>query len=236
MVLGVIRQWWWRRGYKRFYASPVVRENPYAMNAGTAERFEQLVNELQGMLEASEDVQVLDLGGGNGRLSARVFERRQRLVVMDFCRTAMEAAPSGESSQTNARRFVVGDMKQPPFRAGSFTVLFTYSTLPHLASERQIQRIFEVWDPLLAQGGILYIGDIPERKAVPSIVARALPRLASLSGLKYCVAILMNNYFSRRKLAGHLAGLGYEVRCLDQASGRRFHRERFDILARKRQS
>lgn len=223
MMLGMIRQWWWKKGYPRFYASEIALENPYAMNAGTVERFDRLVQELTSILEPSDQDRVLDLGGGNGRLSAQVFGRCQRLVIMDFCQAAMS------SSASFRRLFVVGDMKQPPFPPRTFTTLFTYSTFPHLASERQIRSILERWDSLLAEGGVLYIGDIPERKAVPSILARALPR----RGLKYYVAIFMNNYFSKGTLSRYLSSLGYEVTCIPQSAERRFSMERFDILARK---
>lgn len=224
MMLGAIRQWWWKRGYRRFYASPTTEDNAYAMNAGTAERFDQLVKELSAILKPSEQDQVLDLGGGNGGLSGQVFGRCRRLVVLDFCPSAMP------SSSSFRRRFVVGDMKRPPFPPRAFSTLFTYSTFPHLASERQIKSILERWDALLAEGGVLYIGDIPERKAVPSLLVRALPH----RGLKYYVAVFMSNYFSRAGLSQCLSSLGYEVTCIQQSAGRRFHQERFDILARKR--
>ena len=93
MVLGAIRQYWWKRGYRRFYAGPVALDNPYAMNAGTEERFDRLVNELTALVAPFDHDRVLDLGGGNGRLSGRVFGRCQQLVVMDFCFFAYQIYP-----------------------------------------------------------------------------------------------------------------------------------------------
>ena len=229
MFLGTFRQWWWKRGYQKFYRGEIYRENPYAPNAGTREKFDSLVKELTSILEPMDEDVVLDLGGGDGRLSGELFKGCRRVVVMDFCKAAMDSVlrlPRHFS-------FVIADIRRLPFKVGSFSKVFTYGTLPHLGSERQIRRMLETWDSLLSEGGVLYIGDIPDRKAIPSIVARAFSRIISVSGLKYCFAISMNNYFSKRRLTRFLYELGYEVKIVDQSSERRFHEERFDALATK---
>ena len=66
------------------------------------------------------------------------------------------------------------------------------------------------------------------------MLARGLSRLPSVKGLKYYLAVSLISTFSRRRLKEHLESLGYDVAVLDQSPTRRFCRERFDILARKR--
>ena len=229
VALSAVRQWWWKRGHQRFYGSQADRNNPYALNAGTAERFEALVADLRGLLQPSAEDQVLDLGGGNGVLSRRVFSGCRRLVVSDVCLTPLQEA----GSPTGATSFVVADMTRPPFRPGAFTTLFSYSTLPHVGSEAVLRRMLQAWDALLASGGTLFIGDIPDRRRLPAIAARGFRKAFLVEGLKYFAAISLISYFSRERLRRMLIAQGYDVTILNQASHRRFHRERFDLMARK---
>lgn len=229
MWLRMARVWWWKRGYKRFYNSAPHRDNPYLMNAGDAERFERLTQDLEAVMRPQRGDSVLDLGGGNGLLSGRLFSHCRRLVVMDFCQTAM-----GEPGGRSHVGWVVGDMKNPPFRQGSFTTLFSYSTFPHVGSQARALRMVEAWDSLLAPGGVLFIGDIPDRRAVPRVWIEALPRLRTVLGVKFYVAILLQSSYSKRRILKHLTRLGYDARVIEQAPWRRFARQRFDILAVKR--
>ena len=229
MWLRTARVWWWKRGYRRFYNSAPHRDNPYLMNAGTAERFERLTQELEALVRPQDGDTVLDLGGGNGLLSARLFGRCRRLVVMDFCQAAM-----GRREEGTHFGWVVGDMKQPPFRHGTFTTLFSYGTFPHVGSEARAKRMVEAWDPLLAPGGVLFIGDIPDRRAVPRTWLEALPRLRTVVGAKFYVAIMLQSSFSKRSMLEHLSRLGYDARVIEQSPERRFARQRFDIQAVKR--
>ena len=228
-TLSTVRQWWWKRGHQRFYGSQADRDNPYALNAGTAERFETLVADLQGLLKPSAEDRVLDLGGGNGVLSRRVFSGCRQLVVSDVCPTPLQeaGAPQGTTS------FVVADMARPPFRPGAFTTLFSYSTLPHVGSEAVLRRMVNAWDALLTAGGTLFIGDIPDKRRLPAIAARGFRKPFPVDALKYFAAISLISYFSRERLRRMLLGQGYDVTILDQAGSRRFCRERFDLIARK---
>jgi SAM-dependent methyltransferase len=225
--LALARSWWWKRGYRKLYAAAQDTPNPYALNAGTAERFCRLVDELRSVLHPRDEELVLDLGGGNGVLSHHVFGHCRRLVVMDFHHPALRG-----NGGLNTR-WVVGDMNRPPFKAESFTLLFTYSTLPHAATEGSSARMIEAWDALLAPGGVLFIGDIPDRRAIPRILAAALPRLLTIRGIKFYFAILMQSFYSRRKLVRELERLGYRAGIVEQAPVRRFADTRFDVLAVK---
>lgn len=229
MLAGVLRAWWWRRGYRRFYVGEGSRANPYTLNAGTWERFDALVEELARLLAPAPDDAVLDLGGGNGQVAARLFPHCRRVVILDFCQDAMGSGPPLPRNCF----FVVGEMSHPPFKPATFTKIFTYSTFPHLGSQRRVRQMLPTWDRLLDDGGTLYIGDVPDRRALPRVLASALGGIARVSGLKYCFAAVMNSYFSRTWLARDLAAMGYSVTILDQSPGRRFSTERFDILARK---
>ena len=129
---------------------------------------------------------------------------------------------------------VVADMKQPPFRRDSFTTLFSYSTLPHVGSEAVVRHMIDLWDALLVDGGTLFIGDIPDRHRLRAVVSRGFRKSSPTDSLKYFAAISMISYFSRERLHHMLSNKNYDVTIMSQAGIRRFHDERFDLIARKR--
>ena len=230
VTLSTVRQWWSKRGYQRFYGSRADHDNPYALNAGTVERFETLVADLRAVLQPTTEDRVLDLGGGNGMLARRVFSGCRQLVVSDLCLTALQEAAGADGPTSR----VVANMQRPPFRPAAFTMLFSYSTLPHMGSEMVVRRMLDAWDALLVEGGTLFIGDIPDRRRLLAIAARGFQKPLFFDGLKYFAAISMLSYFSRERLRGFLLDKGYDGTVMNQAGTRRFHRERFDLLARKR--
>ena len=225
-----MRLWWWRRGYKKFYGSGGGRSNTYAMNAGSEERFNRLVAELRGLLQPSDRHRVLDIGGGNGVLASEVFKNCKGTVVVDYCLEGMSVQPG----QRPGVHFVVAEASKLPFREGSFNTIFTYSVLPHLGSQTVVTAMLRAWDVLLLGQGILYLGDVPDREKFLAVVRGGFRRLPWGAGFKYCVAILLNSYFSKARLRTYLAGMGYDVTIVAQAPGRRFQAERFDVLGKKR--
>lgn len=228
-VVGSFRRWWWRRGHRRFYRNQTgrtdlfVATNPYALNAGSREAFDSLITGLREIVEPLAKDVVLDLGGGNGYVSAELFGACRKVVVLDLCR------PPGELRSS----FVLADMQAPPFRAGAFTKLFSYSTFPCVGSTTAARTMLDVWDRLLAPNGVLFIGDIPDRSKLTTMLARGLSKVASANGLKYYFAVSMISTFSRNTLKRHLESIGYEVTLINQPPTRRFYRERFDLLAHK---
>lgn len=222
-LVGTLRRSWWRHAHRKFYRTEVGRSDPYALNAGSAQAFDSLIAGLHAMVQPAPADVVLDLGGGNGRVSGMLFKTCRRLVVVDLCR------PEGALQSA----FVVADMCAPPFRAGAFTKLFSYSTFPHLGSTTAALNMLQAWDTLLAPGGLLFIGDIPDRSKRGTMLMRGISRLPSPNGVKYYAAVSLISVFSRTKLKSYLESIGYEVTVLDQPTTRRFHRERFDLLARK---
>lgn len=230
MLVSRVRLWWWRRGYKKFYGGGADRSNTYAMNAGTEERFNRLVVELRARLAPSDRDRVLDVGGGNGVLAYEVFKNCERIVVVDYCLESMRP----QRARLPGVRFVVAEASRLPFRNGSFSTIFAYSVLPHVGSQRVLRAMLRGWDPVLSGAGIFYLGDVPDREKFLAIVGGGLARLPRVAGFKYCMAILLNSYFSKAGLRKCLAEMGYDVTLIEQTPERRFHAERFDVLGKKR--
>jgi hypothetical protein len=229
MLVSALRRWWWRRGYQKFYTSAQHRENRYAMNAGEAARFEALVAELRSLVQPSPHDVVLDVGGGNGVLTAAVFEGCRKTIVADYNLSAVTTHRGGDAGVA----FVVADAARLPFRDGTFTKIFSYGLFPNIGSPAVARRMIDDWHALLAPSGTLYIGDIPDRARLPRILFEGVRRCRSVLGAKYLVAVLLNSYFSKRALRRRVTALGYVVAIIAQSSARRFARERFDLRARR---
>lgn len=230
-MIGGMRRAWWRHAYRRFYCSDLNRSNIYAMNAGTAEGFELLVRDLAEVLQPSPDDVVLDLGCGNCVLSSKLFGSCRRVVAVDFSKTVLSQASAPPTFS-----LVVADIRFPPFRGETFSKVFSYSTLPHLGTMREVCRMLGRWHGLLRDGCVLFLGDVPDRARLGGIIMRAARRTTTWRGVKYWVAILMNNYFRRHEMVRELGRMGFEVQLIEQSASRRFHLERFDVLAVKRTS
>jgi len=93
--------------------------------------------------------------------------------------------------------------------------------------------MLKTWDRLLKPGGLLFIGDIPDRSKLGVALRRGFRRLSTFKGFKYYFAVSMVSMFSKTFLVRNLQDLGYQVAVLQQSPDRRFHRERFDLLAKK---
>lgn len=217
-LIDFLRERWWKRGYRRFYASAIHRANPFAMNAGDGGLFGDLVAELTPLVGGGTDRRVLDLGAGNGRLGRALFEGAGFLILADFRAEAIEVEEHG--------RPVAANMRALPFRPSSFDLIFSYSTLPQFGSERRTLEAFDEWAALLREGGTLYIGDIPERRRIPRILATAV---RNRRGPRYWFAVLMQSFYSKRRLVRHLEGIGFTVEVIRQQSNRRFSDSRFDL-------
>ena len=219
-----LRAWWWMRGYARFYARPKTsQQGKYAMNAGSEDAFNVLVRELITIIKPSPNDVVLDVGGGDGRLAREVFHCCRKVVVLDRYLSGGRAVSD----------FVVGDMHHPPFKAGSFTIVFSYSTFATVGAPGSVPEMLERWSSLLQSRGVMFVGDIPERSRVRAALARGLTKDSVMRTLKYYIAIGLITYFSREKLRRQVAAMGYDVAMIDQSPGRRFYRERFDFIARR---
>jgi SAM-dependent methyltransferase len=222
MLLVPIKRWWWQRSYRRFYANP-ASNSPYKLNAGSEQGFDLLVADLKNIINPQPHDVVLDVGGGNGELSSKVFSVCKRVIVTDLCRPTAGIV----------REFVNADMMHQPFLKESFTIVFAYSVFPHLGSQRCAASILRQWAELLRKGGTLFVGDIPERKRLAVTIARGFRKPTLTLAGKYWFAVATLTYFSRRRLQGIIESLGLKGQTLDQPASRRFSRERFDMLGTK---
>jgi len=231
-MIGMLRRWWWKRGYPRFYVSTMYATNVYAANSRTRERFEVLAADLYSTVKPNPNDTVLDLGAGDGRLTTALFKDCKRVVLLDFCEKAKDLQ---DELPGNMQR-VFADMCRVPFQPATFNTVFTYGALLHATTQRHVAKLLKDWDGLLTAGGTLYIGDIADRGAIPYVIRDCFYQsrgLGPVRALKKCFATLMCNYFSRQKLGKVLTRLGYQVTVINQTPKRRFFRERFDIRAVK---
>ncbi len=132
---------------------------------------------------------VLDLGCGNGRIDAAIAEATgARVTGVDAIAEAIRQAHDLPASRTTPLAFVVGDLRRPGFRPGSFDVLLSIDSL--YFSDDYPDTLRE-WSRLLAPGGRMLIfsryGVDPEHPeetfAVETLPAGRTPLGETLGGL-----------------------------------------------------
>ena len=115
----------------------------------------RLLHQLIGVVEGKR---VLDLGCGDGLLTAALAERGARTVGIDIDRSMLRAAVARtDPGQREPARFVEGRLEQLPFRDAMFDVVVAVTVLCLLSDQaiavREAARV-------LRPGGRLIIGDL----------------------------------------------------------------------------
>lgn len=229
-LLRSIRVWWWRKSYKKVYEYGLM-ETGFSSTTHDAGQFDFLVESLGGYFNKKIPSVALDIGGGNGALTCRIFDRASYVCILD---NSMQAFVNYKASGYGNITKVVGDMYKCPFKEKSFDAIFSYSTFHCIGSEGAAKNMMGDWCKMLKPGGLLYVGDIPERGSLSYILMDASKRtLKDPRQIKYFFGILMNSYFSKKGLADYLRGLGMDVEIIEQSGRLKFHKERFDLKAVK---
>ncbi len=97
---------------------------------------------------------VVDLGCGGGLLAVPLARAGARVVGVDVAKMALRAARREDAPPWLA---VVGDMNNPPLRAGSADVVLLADVLEHVTDPAAVVRAAAV---LLAPGGHLFVNTI----------------------------------------------------------------------------
>lgn len=226
-----IRVWWWGKSYKKIYRYGLM-ETGFSSTTHSDRQFELLVRDLKKHFGTDKERIILDIGGGDGALTSKIFGEFKTVFIMDYCGQAFSNYKA--SGYGNIIK-IVGNMFYCPFKANSVDSIFTYSTFHSIGSEKIAKNMISDWYRLLKPGGVLYIGDIPDRAKLGYILKETVKFVQSdLRQVKSFFGIAMNSYFSKSNLARYLCDLGMDVEIVRQPEYLRFSRQRFDIKAVKR--
>ena len=106
-------------------------------------------------------MRALDAGAGTGavaRVMAQMVGRRGRVMALDFSpERGEQGAIIARGEQIENLRFVVGDLKRPPFRPRSFDFVWCEFVFEYLADP---DAVLEQLAELVGQGGKLVVGDL----------------------------------------------------------------------------
>ena len=104
---------------------------------------------------------VLELGCGTGRVSAPLIEAGIDLIGIDRSLEMLRRIPPQVSR--SGSRFVRGDVRQLPFRDGSFSmVIAPYGMLQSLTSDRDLDATLKAVARLIRPGGRFAIDLVPD--------------------------------------------------------------------------
>src|SRR5688572_21636145 len=140
---------------------------------------------------------VLDAGCGNGSLSQAIAAFGCHVVACDISEQPVRAA----RHYGPGVHYLQADLTRPPFKPGSFDVIFCAGVLHHTPDTRAT---FEQVIPLLAPGGTVFVWlyhHVPGRVlAVKSLIRRGLSRLPARVKTVVVGGVILPQAMLRQKL------------------------------------
>jgi len=155
--------------WERFWDAPRDLEDIYSTQGRILRALEGVFNP-QGKL-------VLEVGAGTGRDSQALAERGATVITLDYADSAIRLI-AGLVSRVPRLYAVQGDAFAPPFRPGTFDLVFHQGLLEHFRDPLPLLRANVA---LLKPGGLLLV-DVPQRYHLYTLVKH--------------VAIWLNKWFA----------------------------------------
>lgn len=125
-----------------------------------AERWAFTLEELERVFPVSEDDDVLDLCCGNGLFTAYFAPHSKAVTAVDISQDLLDALDRRKLGNVTTH---CSDMRDADFPDGSFSRILLYAALQYIDEKESVELLGRMarW---LRPGGLLFIGDIPDRK------------------------------------------------------------------------
>lgn len=127
-------------------------DTTWGQNVG--ERCQLFLKEVDLPADALKDKLVLDAGCGNGSLSRGLNQFGCEVLAIDVSTSVDRAYRHFAALGNDRTHFVQGDLMKPPFRPGTFDVVYSTGVLHHTPDTRTT---LEAIAPALATGGTIYV-------------------------------------------------------------------------------
>jgi SAM-dependent methyltransferase len=125
----------------------------------TKERWQQTLEYLARQIPVSGDDLVLDLCSGNGLLTSYFASLCKSITAVDISADLLEKI---EQHRLVNVRTLQSDIRKLNFDEGSFTCIIIYAGIQYLTESESVI-LFKKMFNWLKPGGLLFIGDIPDR-------------------------------------------------------------------------
>lgn len=99
---------------------------------------------LRGWLGDCRGKQILEVGCGSGKISARLAAQGAVVSLVDYSEKALAAAQAVFAKQELTGRFIQADMAQMPLETGSFDLVWSSGVLEHYRTAEQTEALREM--------------------------------------------------------------------------------------------
>lgn len=131
-------------------------ESYFGKNAAVIEK--QIIRDALSHIN-SEDLTILDVGGGMGRLIGRLLNKKPtNLVLLDISPHMLNLAKeSVNRRQQETVSLILADAENMPFRHGQFDIIICLGLLMHLSNP---QKVFHNFEKILKDDGFLISNNV----------------------------------------------------------------------------
>jgi SAM-dependent methyltransferase len=184
-------------------------------------------------LQLQPDDQLLDLCCGNGLLTHKLSQHCNKTVAIDISHEQIAQAKKLFSSPDI--QYFAADVSLPGYYAGAekFAKINLYFSFQYFDSFTLGKQAIANMLPLLGDGGVILIGDVPDRKYLPRYYKKGKDRL------RYHIKQLlgtndMGKFWSEREMQRIANYLGLELEVLEQPDFLPYADYRRDFLFKKK--
>lgn len=191
------------------------------------ERWEFTLAHIEGQVNPSLDDKILDLCCGNGLLARKFSETAKSVTAVDVSDRLVSAI--GEIENITP---IVSDVRALQFEASIFDKVVLYAGLQYF-SHQDVIEIFERVFFWLRNGGIFYIGDIPDQERIWTFFDDQDRETAYFDSVK-CGKPIIGTWFDKGFLEKLSDYVGFSERqILPQPKQLIYSSYRFDLIVKK---
>ena len=191
------------------------------------EKWEFTLAHIEGAVNPGPDDEILDLCCGNGLLARKFSETAKSVTAVDVSDRLVKAIGEVENITP-----IVSDVRALQFKANIFHKVVLYAGLQYFSYQDVID-IFERVSFWLRNGGVFYIGDIPDQEQIWTFYDDQDRETAYFDSVK-CGKPIIGTWFDKKFLEKLSAHVGFsESEILPQPKQLIYSSYRYDMIARK---
>lgn len=193
------------------------------------ERWNKTVQDIISLMKPENDETIMDLCCGNGLLSVPLAEKSQEVIAVDISQKLLDKIDLEKHPNIKT---IKSDVLALNFTDGSLDKAVIYFAIQHFDLEETLL-LFRQIRRFLKDGGIFYIGDIPEQEKIWAFFNTPEYEKAYFNSIEE-KKLIVGQWFSRSFIEKAAIYTGFsEVTTFDQPNHQVNSHYRFDAILKK---